>query len=259
MSGGTTLARRSNSELNALLEKQFLLSQRDNEISYERPDPILVARRYKEPYSAMTCALFGYGRADLIVRFLDTLDFALLDADESVIRNAFEGCYYRFQNAEDIIQFFITLRRFKQNENIESLFTEAYRHNASVIEGINALITSLMSYNDYQSRGYRFLVGAPSWKLKGAAPMKRWMMFLRWMIREDAIDFGLWKGVDTKDLLMPLDTHTFNVSRRLGLLRRKNYDLQSVVELTRKLRRFDPSDPVKYDFALYRLGQERVL
>jgi len=58
---------------------------------------------------------------------------------------------------------------------------------------------------------------------------------------------------------MPLDTHTFNVSRRLGLLKRKTYDLQSVVELTDTLRTFDAEDPVKYDFALYRIGQEKIL
>jgi uncharacterized protein (TIGR02757 family) len=58
---------------------------------------------------------------------------------------------------------------------------------------------------------------------------------------------------------MPLDTHTFNVSRRVGLLERKTYDLQAAIELTQKLKSFDESDPLKYDFALYRLGQEKIL
>ncbi len=58
---------------------------------------------------------------------------------------------------------------------------------------------------------------------------------------------------------MPLDTHTFNVSRNLGLLKRKSYDLKAVFELTEKLKKFDPKDPVKYDFALYRIGQEKLL
>ncbi|WP_345973419.1 TIGR02757 family protein [Sulfurimonas diazotrophicus] len=227
------------------------------EISYERPDPILVAQRYQEPYSALVCALFAYGRADLIVRFLDGLDFRLLDAEESAIRRAFEGQYYRFQNRTDIIEFFITLRRLKLEGDIEALFTEAYRPNRSVIDGVNAVIAKMQALNGYESRGYRFLVGREVTKYKGGAPMKRWLMFLRWMVRSDAIDFGLWQGVGTSDLLMPLDTHTFNVSRRLGLLQRKSYDLQAVAELTESLKRFDPDDPVKYDFALYRLGQEK--
>lgn len=220
---------------------------------------MLVARRYREPYSALVCALFAYGRADLIVRFLDSLDFSLLDADEKTICKTFEGHYYRFQNAEDIAQFFITLRRLKRDAEMEALFTDAYGQDSSVLEGLNALIEKMRSLNSYGSRGYRFLIGSPATKRRGGAPMKRWMMFLRWMVRDDAIDFGIWKGVDRADLLVPLDTHTFNVSRRLGLLKRRTYDLQSVIELTDALKTFDPHDPVKYDFALYRLGQQKVL
>jgi uncharacterized protein (TIGR02757 family) len=78
------------------------------------------------------------------------------------------------------------------------------------------------------------------------------------MVRDDNIDFGIWKKVDKKDLLIPLDTHTFNVSFNLGLLKRKTYDLKAVVELTNTLKKFDPFDPVKYDFALYRIGQEKI-
>jgi uncharacterized protein (TIGR02757 family) len=85
------------------------------------------------------------------------------------------------------------------------------------------------------------------------------MMYLRWMVRRDAIDMGLWSGVRRSDLIIPLDTHTFHVSRTLGLLQRRSYDLQAAVELTERLRTFDPQDPVRYDFALYRLGQEKLL
>lgn len=250
---------RLNSDLKALLDAQVKRRDSAAEVSYERPDPILVAQRYKEPYSALACALFAYGRADFIVRFLDTLDFSLIDAEEDGIRNAFSAHYYRFQSSEDVIQFFITLRRLKLESDIETLFTQAYEANHSVLEGLSAVIGKMRSLNDYDSRGYRFLVGVPVSRLKGGAPMKRWMMFLRWMVRKDAIDFGLWSGVDKADLLMPLDTHTFAVSRGLGLLQRKTYDLQSAIELTDALRVFDPEDPLKYDFALYRIGQENLL
>ncbi len=83
------------------------------------------------------------------------------------------------------------------------------------------------------------------------------MMFLRWMVRSDHLDMGLWTKIEKRDLIMPLDTHTFQVSRRLGLLERKSYDMKAALELTEQLRIFDPEDPVKYDFALYRLGQEK--
>ncbi|MGB5791469.1 DUF2400 family protein, partial [Poseidonibacter sp.] len=73
------------------------------------------------------------------------------------------------------------------------------------------------------------------------------------------LDMGLWSGIDKKDLLLPLDTHTFKVSQKLGLLTRKTYDLKSAILITEKLREFDDADPIKYDFALYRIGQEKIL
>ena len=83
-------------------------------------------------------------------------------------------------------------------------------------------------------------------------------MFLRWMIRNNEPDLGLWKGVEKNRLIIPLDTHTHKVSLNLGLLKRKTYDLQAAIESTDKLKEFDSNDPLKYDFALYRIGQLKI-
>ena len=90
---------------------------------------------------------------------------------------------------------------------------------------------------------------------KGAAA-KRLNMFLRWMVRNDGagVDFGLWKQIPLSALMLPLDIHTGNVARKLGLLTRKQSDWRAVEEVTARLREFDPTDPVKYDFALFGLG-----
>ncbi len=228
------------------------------ELSPQRPDPLLVARRYVDPSVALICALFGYGNATAIVHFLESLDFSLLDADEATIRKSLQNRYYRFQNSEDIIALFIALRRLRQERDLETYFMKGYARNENVLEGISALIEAMVQIYPYQSRGYRFLLGTP-WREGVASPYKRWNMYLRWMVRRDALDMGLWHSVPRSKLLIPLDTHTFNVSRKLGLLKRKTYDLKAVLELTRTLARFDPEDPVKYDFALYRLGQESLL
>jgi uncharacterized protein (TIGR02757 family) len=241
------------------LENEAKRRNRPGEVSYARPDPVLVARRYAEPYAALACALFGYGRADAIVRFLDTLEMGMIDSDEATIRKTLAAHYYRFQSSEDVIQFFITLRRLKREAGMEALFQRGYSKEGAVLDGINTLLETLRSLNSYESRGYRFLLGSPVSKAKGSSPLKRWMMFLRWMVRDDAIDMGLWKGVGKSDLIMPLDTHTFAVSRQLGLLQRKQYDLQAAIDLTETLKRFDADDPVKYDFALYRIGQEKMV
>ena len=84
--------------------------------------------------------------------------------------------------------------------------------------------------------------------------MKRMNMFLRWMVRGDPVDLGIWDFIKTDELLIPLDVHVGKVSRYLGLLERKSNDFKSVVLLTDKLREFDPYDPVKYDFALFGAG-----
>lgn len=90
---------------------------------------------------------------------------------------------------------------------------------------------------------------------KGASA-KRLNMFLRWMVRSDhhGVDFGLWKTIPSSALYLPLDLHTGNVARKLGLLARRQNDWRAVSEVTARLREFDPTDPVKYDFALFGLG-----
>lgn len=81
-------------------------------------------------------------------------------------------------------------------------------------------------------------------------------MFLRWMVRQDdkGVDFGFWRQINPRQLLMPLDVHVDRIARRLGLIERKQTDWRTVLELTETLRHFDPEDPVKYDFALFGLG-----
>ena len=81
-------------------------------------------------------------------------------------------------------------------------------------------------------------------------------MFLRWMVRRDSrgVDFGIWKRIDPSELYIPLDLHSGNTARKLGLLSRKANDWKAVEELTAVLREFDPVDPVRYDFALFGLG-----
>ncbi len=88
---------------------------------------------------------------------------------------------------------------------------------------------------------------------KGASA-KRLNMFLRWMVRYGNVDFGIWNGIPASELMLPLDVHTGNVARKLGLLQRKSNDWKAVEEVTSVLRTFDKYDPVKYDFALFGLG-----
>lgn len=253
------------SEKNSIISIKKLLDEEVEkrnvigEVSVEKLDPILVAHRYKDSTISLICALFAYGNVKQIVKFLDSLDFSLLEKSDEEIEKALAKHYYRFQKSQDVIALFIVLKRLNETSSIEEIFKVGYIKNYSVIDGINEVIKTMKSLYPYESQGYNFLISKVTTKTKGAGALKRWMMYLRWMVRDDSIDMGLWSGVDKKDLIIPLDTHTFNVSKKLGLLDRKTYDLESAVQLTKILCTFDKKDPLKYDFALYRIGQEKLI
>ena len=241
------------SSLKARLDAE--VAKRNDIKELESADPLIVARQNPNEYKALICALFSYGKATKIVEFLESLDFSLLDASEEQIKKSLKGFYYRFQNSEDIAALFIALRRLKLEHSLETLFLQNYEPEQNLLAGLFGVIEAIENIYPFESRGYRFLIGKANQK----SPYKRWLMYLRWMVRHDALDLGLWKGVSRKDLLLPLDTHTFKVTQSLGLLKRKTYDLKAVIEATESLKKFDATDPIKYDFALYRLGQEKDL
>lgn len=219
---------------------------------FEHPDPLQIASIYKDEHIALLCALFAYGNAKNIVSFLNKLDFGLLKESEENIKKAFNknSLKYRFQNSQDIKQIFITFKRLK-SFSLNEIALKAYEKEQNILEAIFALQKKLYSLNTYESRGYNFFLN----KINKKSAFKRYNMYFRWMVRKDELDLGLFKGIDKKDLLIPLDTHTHKVALKYGLMYRKSCDLKAVLELSSCLKGFDANDPCKYDFALYRLGQ----
>jgi uncharacterized protein (TIGR02757 family) len=248
----------SNINIKEKLDAEVIKRNCEGEICEDRLDPIMVAHKYKDPTISLICALFAYGNVKQIVKFLNSLDFTLLTKSDEEIKETLKDHYYRFQKSEDVSALFIALKRLNETSTLRDVFKSGYDKNRDTVEGINALIKTLQEIYPHSSMGYNFLISQITLKTKGSGALKRWMMYLRWMVREDRIDMGLWSGIDKRDLIIPLDTHTFNVSKKLGLLSRKSYDLQAAIELTQKLKEFDESDPLKYDFALYRIGQEKI-
>jgi uncharacterized protein (TIGR02757 family) len=254
--------------LQNMLDNEVLKRNSSEELSELKPDPLMIAREQTNELAILTCALFAYGNANQIVKFLKKLPFDLFDrpVNESIIRNSLKGLKYRFQSEEDIVQWFLICQRIRQEEKnlqvnkdpkkslLKNVFINSY--NKDVIIGIHSLITLLKNYsNGYTSPGFEFLIGS----INGKGPLKRWNMFLRWLVRKDNLDLGWWQEVGTDNLIIPLDVHTFNLGLKLGLLTRKTYDLKAAIELTDSLKNFDSKDPVKYDFAIYRLGQEKSI
>ena len=253
-------------KIKKLLDEECKLRNCETELCDERPDPLLVARNFNDEYICLVCALFAYGKASLIVKFLKSINFDILDENEKEIANYFSDKYYRFQNGYDIAEFFLAIKRIKNINSLNQIFLDGYRTEHNVLDGLVSCINEFQKTSNLNSHGGNFLIGnAPKknihgyFETKGVSAYKRWNMFFRWMVRDDCIDLGLWTNVDKKDLILPLDTHTFEISKKLGLLNRNTYDLESAILITKQLRQFDPFDPIKYDFALYRIGQEKIL
>jgi uncharacterized protein (TIGR02757 family) len=253
-------------KLKQWLDKEVALRNQACELSYDKPDPLFIAKKQSDEFAILLCALFAYGNAGQIVKLLDSFDFELLNSSEETIKKSLQTHYYRFQNSTDIQHIFMALKRLKEYDSLEALFYEGYKKEHCVLEGIDTLIRAILSTTPHRSQGFTFLLSHPfkrdkQGKIKhiGNAAYKRWNMFLRWMVRKDCLDLGLWKRVSPADLILPLDTHTFKVSQKLGLLERTSYDLKAAVLITQKLKKFDAHDPIKYDFALYRIGQEKIL
>jgi uncharacterized protein (TIGR02757 family) len=133
---------------------------------------------------------------------------------------------------------------------MEDIILEGVKKGGSLKEGISHL-RQVFFDEDHQTRTEKHFADVN----RGAAG-KRLNMFLRWMVRKDnrGVDFGIWKKIDPSMLYIPLDLHSGNTARKLGLLTRKMNDWKAVEELTSVLREFDPADPAKYDFALFGLG-----
>ena len=135
--------------------------------------------------------------------------------------------------------------------SLKNLFLKGYSKEDDNI------LTGLYNFTDYLKKGIRadskFHYLIPDSRKNSTC--KRLNLFLRWMVRKDEIDPGLWSSnISTSKLIMPVDTHVYRISRQLNIIDRKSYDMKFAVELTEKLKEFDPEDPVKYDFALCHIG-----
>jgi uncharacterized protein (TIGR02757 family) len=130
---------------------------------------------------------------------------------------------------------------------------ELHQNNKSIETALNHFRAYFFSFPDFPRRTIKH-ISSPTQK----STCKRLNMFLRWMVRNDnkGVDFGIWDHLKPSELICPCDLHVDRVSRKLSLISRKQTDWQTAVELTSRLREFDPADPVKYDFALFGLGIE---
>ena len=250
-------------DLNKIQLKQ-LLDQRAE--LYNRPsfigvDPISIPHRFSKKedieVAGFLAAAIAWGNRVAILRSADRMlsymgnspyDFVINHRDRDL--KGIEGCIHRTYFAEDFIYFIEALKYiYIEKGGMEAVFAR-YQTKDSLQPAIHEFRRIFFEL-PHNSRTERHL----SDPYKGSAA-KKINMFLRWMVRKDdrGVDFGLWRSISPSVLSCPLDVHSGNVARKLGLLKRKQSDAKAVKELDARLRELDPADPVKYDFALFGLG-----
>lgn len=255
---------------NVLRETLDRVYERYNRREFIGSDPLQFVyqyadRRDREIVAFLSSAL-AYGRVQQINRSLTQL-FDRMEGSphkfvmqfDSRSRVALQGFKHRFTTGEDLSELFVLLRRALEDfVSLQGLFLRGYRQ-----EHANVL-PALQAFCDWFSRTYRdlwgqtqilppglgYLLASPS---RGSA-CKRLNLFLRWMVRRDEVDVGLWKSVDKAKLIVPVDVHMGRLCRILGFHDSKAATLATALKITEAFARIEPADPVKYDFALSRIG-----
>ena len=245
--------------------KEFLEKKVDeyNQPFFIKDDPVsiphLFSKKQDIEIAGFFAAIFSWGNRATIIRkskeLMQLMDMSphnfCLDLDASGLKKL-KGFKHR-TFCEDDLFYFIEFfhRHYQKNNSLETAFCRWMKPSDVNIE--NALI----GFKDYffsfeHLKRTEKHISSPSQK----STCKRLSMFLRWMVRRDekGVDFGIWKKINPAQLICPIDLHVARVARRLKLVKRKQTDWLTAVELTNNLKMLDANDPVKYDLALFSLG-----
>ncbi len=243
--------------------KEFLDAKVEqyNHPKFLESDPIQIPHNYSQKedieISAFLTATIAWGNRKSIInnairmmQLLDNVpyDFVLNHSESDLVR--LSGFAHRTFNEVDLAYFIRGLKNiYQRHEGLEAAFAPKITTD-SLQPAISSFKETFFEL-PHPSRTTKHV----SDPLKGSAA-KRLNMFLRWMVRDSStgVDFGLWKSISPSVLSCPLDVHSGNVARKLKLLKRKQNDAKALAELDKSLRKLDPNDPVKYDFALFGLG-----
>ncbi len=233
-----------------------------NQVEFIKTDPISIPHRFtvKEDIeiSGFLTALISWGNrkailksASVLMTFFENEPYHFITIASLSEFKRFEKFVYRTFNADDLLFLISALRTvYREKGGLEEVVSNSFQKHGSIKETIINLRETLLQ-TEHLARSEKHLANPA----KGSAA-KRINMFLRWMVRKDdrGVDFGIWQRIPASALMCPLDIHSGNVARAMGLLQRKQNDWKAVEELTGRLRQFDKNDPVKYDFALFGAG-----
>lgn len=243
-----------------------------NKKSLIPPDPLQFVYHYDNPLDkeivALLASALAYGKVQHIQNSLTKLftiigphphDFAC--GFTRAERKKLENFKHRFNTGGDISDLLTLLKTiYHQNSTLENFFSANYNpSDLNIIPALTTFTQQLLKmyagkFHKIPPRSFQYLLPNPAAK----SPCKRLNMFLRWMVRADNIDTGLWKSIKTSHLIIPMDTHITRITKLLKFHNKKNISLKTAVKVTADFAELNPEDPVKYDFALCRLGMENA-
>ena len=247
--------------------KEYLekLREQFETVDFIKDDPVKFPHLFKGDIKNLElmgfiASIFAFGRREAFISKLNfLLDVSNHNPYEFILNfdkneEKLNGFIYRFYKSDDIKALFYILKEIlDKGMTLGDFFYEKRNKDVKIIiQNLYDFINN-SKYNP-KTQGFSFMIANPN---KGGAN-KRMNMFLRWMVRSGPVDFGVWNFIDKSDLIIPLDVHVGNVSRSLKLLDRKQNDYLSAWNLTQKLKEFDENDPVKFDFALFGAGVNKV-
>jgi uncharacterized protein (TIGR02757 family) len=252
----------------ALHKKLDDIFQKYHKPEYLRLDPLLCvhafAERQEREIAGLVASVLAYGRAEIIIRNCNTLfektgneisAFATTTS-YSEKKKLFKGFKHRFNDHIDMALLFQIIGEIiKEYGTIEGLFVASAEKSLSMKVLLHNFSIAVKKRGERifgcSKKSFEYLFPSP----ESGSACKRLNMYLRWMVRrDDSIDFGLWRRVSSSLLIIPVDTHIASLARELKLTTRKSADWAMAEEITARLRRFDPDDPVRYDFSLCRVG-----
>lgn len=230
-------------------------------------DPIQFPHRYTNKQdieiSGLIASALAYGKREMFIKKLEYIHSILGDSPHDFCMNFnkqkcaeyFSNFRYRFNCGEDIIFLLEKLNRIYKNHcSLDDVLLNNLQSESISAKQATKLLSELLC-SQINSKSYCYLFPNP---LANSA-CKRLNLFLKWMVRKSPVDLGIWQSIKAKDLIIPLDVHVAKVSRNLGLTTRKANDWQTAEEITARLREFDADDPVKYDYALFDIGIEKIV
>lgn len=236
-----------------------------NDRKFVHPDPLEFLYDYENiedrEIAGLVASVLAYGRVAQILKSV----FMVLDrmtsgpsaflkrTSPNQLYNAFKDFKHRFSTGGELSCLLMNIKNtIAEYGSLNNCFLQGLKEEDKTV--LSAALNFAKNLNAFAKNKCSSLVPSPI----GGSAFKRLNLYLRWMVRRDNVDPGGWIGVSRSKLIIPLDTHMYRISLKLGFTERKQADIRTALEITNALKKFDRDDPVKYDFALTRLGMNKV-